>query len=155
MNQEIERKWLVKSLHQIKPISAHNILQGYIINNKNESVRIRQTSDQHCLRDFEYFLTIKSGSGIVRNETEINLTSDQFDSLFPLTKGSRIYKNRSLVELDNHLIAEVDIFSDQNGLVMVEVEFPSLESAEAFIAPDWFGEDVTHDEKYINARLAK
>jgi len=36
----------------------------------------------------------------------------------------------------------------------VEVEFPSEEEAEAFEAPDWFGQDVSLDVRFKNAALA-
>ena len=37
---------------------------------------------------------------------------------------------------------------------LVEVEFNSLEEAEAFIPPAWFGEEVTGNKQYSNAQLA-
>lgn len=40
------------------------------------------------------------------------------------------------------------------GLVVAEVEFLSEEESEKFIAPDWFGADVTDDKKYKNKNLA-
>ncbi|MEK7471776.1 MAG: hypothetical protein AAB624_00860 [Patescibacteria group bacterium] len=38
---------------------------------------------------------------------------------------------------------------------MAEVEFNSTEEAEAFVAPDWFGADVTEDKRYGNGDIAK
>jgi CYTH domain-containing protein len=39
-------------------------------------------------------------------------------------------------------------------LVVVEVEFASVDEALAFSPPDWFGPDVTGDSRYRNAALA-
>lgn len=53
------------------------------------------------------------------------------------------------------LIAELDFFHGKyEGLIYVEVEFPTKEAAEAFIAPAWFGREVTKDPRYSNAALS-
>ena len=39
--------------------------------------------------------------------------------------------------------------------MIAEVEFDSLDNANAFIAPDWFQEDVTYDKQYHNSNLSK
>ena len=41
------------------------------------------------------------------------------------------------------------------GLCLVEVEFPSVEAAEAFTAPAWFGREVTGQPGWSNASLAR
>ena len=38
---------------------------------------------------------------------------------------------------------------------MAEVEFESEAEAHAFLAPDWFLEDVTMDKRYHNSNLSK
>ena len=54
------------------------------------------------------------------------------------------------------LTIELDIFDAPFApLVMAEVEFDSLEAAKAFIAPDWFGEDVTLNPEYHNSYLSR
>ena len=37
----------------------------------------------------------------------------------------------------------------------IEVEFDSLEQANGFDIPSWFGEDITKDIRYTNAYLSK
>jgi CYTH domain-containing protein len=39
--------------------------------------------------------------------------------------------------------------------MLAEVEFETREEAEAFTAPDWFGEDVTFTGEYQNSQLSK
>ena len=51
------------------------------------------------------------------------------------------------------LVAEIDDFEDRK-LVLVEVEFTSEQQARAFVAPWWFGRDVTDDPAYKNRNLA-
>ena len=40
-------------------------------------------------------------------------------------------------------------------LSLVEVEFDSVDAANEFTAPDWFGEDVTESGKYHNSYLSR
>ena len=48
----------------------------------------------------------------------------------------------------------MDVFSGANeGLVVAEIELESED--EAFEKPDWIGEEVTSDSRYINACLAQ
>lgn len=67
-----------------------------------------------------------------------------------------IEKTRYLIPLDNGLTAELDIFEgDLAPLCLVEVEFKSVDDANLFIAPDWFGTDVTQSGKYHNSYLSR
>ena len=64
-------------------------------------------------------------------------------------------KKRYLVPIDGGLTAEVDIYEGElEGLMTTEVEFPSLEEAENFVAPDWFGKDVSEEKAYKNTSLS-
>ena len=36
-----------------------------------------------------------------------------------------------------------------------EVEFPSIETSENFIQPNWMGEDISFDKRYDNTLLSK
>ena len=70
--------------------------------------------------------------------------------------GLLIEKSRYLIPLKDGLTAELDVFEGSLApLLLVEVEFDSVEAAEAFTAPDWFGEDVTNSGKYHNSNLSK
>ena len=41
---------------------------------------------------------------------------------------------------------EVDVYAGSlEGLVVAEVEFPSRDEAEAFVAPHWLGDELTGD----------
>ena len=39
--------------------------------------------------------------------------------------------------------------------IFAEVEFDSLEEANAFIPPAWFDKDVTDDPSYANSNISK
>lgn len=49
---------------------------------------------------------------------------------------------------------EIDLYT-QLELTVLEVEFDSLEEAESFAAPDWFGEDVSVEKQYSNKTVWK
>jgi CYTH domain-containing protein len=53
------------------------------------------------------------------------------------------------------LKVELDVYeADLEGLKVAEVEFPSEDEAGNFQPPDWIGEEVTGDERYLNETLA-
>ena len=100
-------------------------------------------------------LTVKSGPGLVRVEEEMPIDVRQFASLWELTRGRRVAKTRYLVDLDDGLTAEVDVYHEAlEGLLTAEIEFDSEERSLAFVPPDWMGVEVTGDERYANRSLA-
>ena len=146
---EIERKFLVTELPpELDSVVGISIRQGYVaIEDSDFELRFRQKDDS-------FYQTIKQGSGLVRQEYEIELTRDQFKSLWPLTESRRIQKVRYKLPLGD-LICEVDIFGEPlKGLQLVEVEFDSVEQSNTFMPPDWFGNEVTEDRRYKNRQLA-
>lgn len=148
MGYEIERKWLVRSLPEEMEHFPHiDIIQGYLCT--NPVIRPRKDGDS-------YYLTYKGKGTISREEYNLPLTKEAFESLIAKCDGIIINKIRYLIPLPNGLTAELDIFHGvYEGRVYVEVEFESLEEAEDFTAPDWFGEEVTGKPGYSNAELSK
>jgi adenylate cyclase len=132
--------------------------------NSNNSVRRRSsraTSPPTSSRRFgcggsgnKGVLTVKRGSGRNRLEEEIEITEEQFQVLWPATKGRRIKKRRHLVPLDG-LTAEVDVYSGALAdLITAEVEFDSIQESEAFDPPACFGDELTDDPRWSNQTLA-
>jgi CYTH domain-containing protein len=100
-------------------------------------------------------LTIKAGDGLARTEVEVLLDRDDADALWPHTNG-RIEKRRAEVDLPGGHVAEVDYYEGElEGLTTVEVEFESVEAAERFDPPAWFGREVTGDQRWSNASLSR
>jgi len=146
---EIERKFLVDGEPDwLSGCESRAIEQGYMVVSETDEVRLRRDGD--ALR-----LTVKLGHGMSRDETEIDLEPEQFESLWPLTEGRRVSKIRFLVPLDGGLTAEVDVYSGEHqGFRVVEVEFGSEDVARAFEPPAWFGRDVTGQREYSNQKMA-
>lgn len=141
---EIERKFLIKELPDLTKFENKHITQGYL--NTNPVVRVREDGDK-------YYLTYKGKGLLAREEANLPLTKEAFEHLIVKSDGKIIRKTRYLIPLDPYTI-ELDVFEgDHAPLIMAEVEFPSIEEANAFIAPEWFGEDVTQDSRYHNSNM--
>jgi CYTH domain-containing protein len=144
---EVERKFLVPEPPGLEGAQADEIEQGYLAVGADGEVRLRRRGD-HLL------LTAKRGSGISRDEAEVELDRDAFDELWPLTEGRRLHKRRHVIP-HGELKIEVDVYEKGlDGLVVAEVEFDSEEEARRFEPPDWIGAEVTGDERYLNETLA-
>ena len=147
---EIERKFLIKKDRfpdNLAQYPCHEIEQGYLCT--EPVVRIRRQDD-------EYYLTYKSKGFMAREEYNLPLTKESYGHLLPKIDGLLIAKTRYLIPLNERLTAELDIFEkDLAPLTLVEVEFDSVEEADKFTAPDWFGEDVTNSGKYHNSYLSR
>jgi len=143
---EIERKFLTKHIpFDITVYPYKQISQAYI--SFSPTIRIRQS-------DEAYILTVKGKGHLAREEFELLLTKEDYDSLFLKTEGTPVVKKRYLVPVEEYT-AEVDIYEEElEGLMTTEVEFPSLEAAEAFVAPEWFGRDVSEEKAYKNTSLS-
>ncbi len=147
---EIERKYLVDALPDGLEISrSDRIEQGYLaIGADGVEVRVRRRAGRSTL-------TVKSAPGELRVEEEIPIDDRRFESLWQLSDGRRISKTRHLVPLAPGLTAELDVYDGPlEGLLTVEVEFPSLEASARFVPPDWIGREVTGDPRYANQSLA-
>lgn len=150
---EIEKKFLVRRLpSNLTQYEAWNIEQGYL--NEKPAIRIRRVNG-------DYILTYKSkeecqnGTPVcVSREEELPLTADAYEHLKTKTDGHLIEKTRYRIPYETHVI-ELDIFHGAHeGIVVAEVEFSSIEEAEHFVPPDWFGQNVSDDYHYSNAWLA-
>ena len=105
----------------------------------------------------ESYIYTEKGSGLrMRREEERSLSLAEYQALRKQVVGRSICKVRYRVPLAGGYTAELDIYRDfLEGLVTVEVEFPSVEEAEAFQPPQWFGEDVTERPDFKNSALAQ
>lgn len=145
---EIERKYLVRRLpDDLSKYEAKKIAQGYLCT--DPVVRIRRSNDN-------YYMTYKGDGLMVREEYNLPLTREAYEHLLPKIDGLLIAKTRYLIPLTDRLTAELDVFEGVlSALTLVEVEFDSVEDANAFVPPEWFGEDVTESGKYHNSYLSQ
>lgn len=158
---EIERKFTLKSLPaNLESYPCHIIEQAYL--NTSPVVRVRQ-------QDNSYYLTYKGGGMMSREEYNLPLDKISYLHLLEKADGNVISKKRYVIPLENpqftpnfvplstpELVIELDVFAPPFApLIMAEVEFPSIEMANAFLPPDWFDEDVTMNPEYHNSNMSK
>lgn len=145
---EIERKFIVDKHPPLdNPIS---ITQAYICIGIEEEVRIRRESDG---LNVGYTITCKSGSGVVREEHEIDIDMNSYLKLLKAAKGRFIEKDRYIVpECPEY---SVDIYKGKlQGLKIAEVEFSDERSATLWQPEEWVGKEVTNDKRFKNSSLA-
>lgn len=160
-NIEIEKKYTIKKLPEnLDHYPCKIIEQAYL--NTAPVVRVRKSNAT-------YYLTYK-GSGLMARE-EYNLPLDEASYRHLLTKadGNIISKKRYVIPIEKPqfqknfvpaieptLSIELDVFAPPFApLVMAEVEFPSVEMADAFIPPAWFDEEVTNNPEYHNSVMSR
>jgi adenylate cyclase len=147
---EIERKFRLREApHWVGDHESNRIEQGYlaVATDGGPEIRVRRYGE-------DAWLTVKRGSGKTREETEVELSEEQYEALWPLTEGRRIHKVRYVVPHDT-LEIEIDVFEGDLGeLVIGEVEFESEAASNEFEPPHWLGEEVTGDPRYANETLA-
>lgn len=145
---EIERKYLVKHLPENLEDYPHlELEQAYLCT--EPVVRIRREGE-------EYVLTYKSAGLMVREEYNLPLTEKAYRHLLEKADGIVITKTRYRIPEKDGLTIELDVFHGiYEGLILAEVEFRTEKDANAYQAPDWFGEDVTMSSRYHNSTLSK
>lgn len=148
---EIERKYLIERLPaNLEIYPRRQLEQAYLCT--DPVVRIRR-------QDGEYYLTYKGKGLLAREEYNLPLNESAYSHLLEKADGIVLAKTRYLIPMEgeySHLTIELDVFSGiYEGLYLAEVEFPSIEEAEAFIAPRWFTRDVTFTGEYQNSRLSQ
>lgn len=152
---EIERKFLVKSKPGAsKCIDTTYIEQMYLSKEFNICIR-RQTKPFKNRSIINHYLIIKSEGDLVRKGTVIEIEHNSYIDLSNNIEGKIIEKLRKTYSIENNLIAELDIYKSIPDLITVEVEFKTLEEANEFIPPIWFGKEITNDQNYKNKNLAK
>jgi CYTH domain-containing protein len=146
---EIERKFLVDRVPaDLGAYPSTRIEQGYLAITDDAEVRLRRAGPKTVL-------TIKSSGDRERVEEELELDPDRFATLWPLTAERRLEKTRYAIPIDDDHTIELDVYEgDLQGLVIAEVEFETADAASAFVAPSWFGREVTEERGYKNQRLA-
>lgn len=144
---EIERKFLIKQLpDDLGQFSKKEIEQAYLC--MTPVIRVRRENDN-------YYMTYKGKGLMVREEYNLPLTQEGYTHLLAKADGRIITKTRYLIPEKGNLTIELDIFHGELApLVLAEVEFASVDEANAYRMPDWFDKDVTNDPAYHNSNMS-
>ena len=147
---EIERKFLISKENLPADLNSyphHRLEQGYL--STAPVVRIRKEDDN-------YYLTYKSKGLMTREEYNLPLNKEAYEHLIKKADGNIITKKRYEIPDGNGYTIELDIFEGLfAGTILAEVEFPTIEAANSYIAPSWFIKDVTNDPAYHNSNMSR
>ena len=145
---EIERKYLIDTLPEdYQDYPCRHIEQAYL--NTDPVIRIRKDNNKHEL-------TYKSKGLMAREEYNLPLTNESYQHLLAKADGNIITKKRYEIPDGTGKTIELDIFEGVfSGTVVAEVEFETIEEANSYTAPSWFGKDVTNDTAYHNSNMSK
>ncbi|NOV00091.1 CYTH domain-containing protein [Paenibacillus planticolens] len=156
MSAEIERKFLLPEFpaaelekEEMKLVSKQYIYQTYLAFSEDQEIRVRQLVDSSGESHFTH--TFKSGHGMVREEIEYSISESVYKQLLERTGLIPLEKIRTTVEVQG-ICFEIDEYK-QVDLAVVEVEFPSLEAAERFEVPAWFGRELGSQEEFRNKSM--
>lgn len=149
---ETERRFIVDPA-KARPIISdampgQRIEQGYLFPDASRQVRVR------IVNASSGFLTIKgpktNGTGLeFEYPVPYQDAVDMLDTMAPWRLGKTRYRiphGAFLIELD------VFDFGDGTSLVLAEVEMDDI--GQDFDVPDWFGPEITGNERFSNLGLA-
>lgn len=156
---EIERKYLIeypdiKWLESLSNCQRIEIIQTYLMSDQDEEIRIRQRGFNGS---YIYFQTIKRKvSGAKRVEIETRLSEKEYLSLMMEADTTRrqIRKSRYCLMYDNQYF-EIDIYPFWKDKAIAEIELNDEKAEVRFPKQIKVIREVTGDESYKNASLAK
>lgn len=133
---KLTRTFLVKELPAIEGCTIETWITGYI--SFLPLVYIEKQGEDYL------FLAEVSG-----NKNRVRLTEQIFYQNISQLASNAIVKKRVFMPSHSTEAIYLNIYQEQLlGLVTVEVEFVCKEKLETFVAPDWFGEEITDDMHY-------
>ncbi len=156
---EIERKYLIEYpdinwLESLKNCQRIEIIQTYLKSDVNEEVRVRQRGVDG---NFIYFKTIKRKvTDLKRVEIEKRLSKDEYLTLLleADTEKRQIRKTRYCLMYENQYF-EIDVYPFWNDKAILEIELSDENAEISFPSEIKVIKEVTDDESYKNASLAK
>ena len=93
---------------------------------------------------------------MAREEYNLPLNKEAYEHLIKKADGNIITKKRYEIPDGNGYTIELDIFEGLfTDTILAEVEFPTIEAANSYIAPSWFIKDVTNDPAYHNSNMSR
>ena len=156
---EIERKFLIKYpdidfLDRYPNCKKVEIIQTYLNSDDSEEIRVRQRGENG---NYIYYKTIKKQiDAVKRIEIEQRLSKEEYLSLLMDADTTRrqIRKTRYCLSYENQYF-EIDIYPFWNDQAIVEIELNDENQPIRF--PDFIHviKEVTEEEQYKNASLAK
>ena len=156
---ETERKFLIEypdtaALENDPNCTRVEIIQTYLNSNEGEEVRVRQRG---CNGHFVYYKTVKRKvSDLKRVEIEKRLSQEEYLTLLMDADPTRrqIRKTRYCLTYNSQYF-EIDVYPFWNDKAIVEIELSDENAEIDFPKAFRIIKEVTNDESYKNASIAK
>lgn len=133
--QEIERKFLIKKLPDLKWVQSIRYERHFIFRDKTSEIRV-----QKKWNDYEFERKSKT-SELSSDKQKFKITESEFAYFKGLSKKSLI---RESYLISSNPEVSIKIYHWKfEWLIRIEVEFKSEEEAFNYIAPDWMGKEIT------------
>ena len=149
MGVEIERKFLVTDAAWRQSCSGGVLIrQGYLALGPPTAVRVRIAGERATLN-------VKTATmDIARDEFEYDIPLSDADAMLDALHARHIIEKTRYRVPHDELTWEVDEFHGENkGLTIAEIELDRVD--QAFSAPEWVGDEVSHDPRYLNTHLSR
>ncbi|MGG1878374.1 CYTH domain-containing protein [Paenibacillus sp. 7541] len=157
MAVEIERKFLLNEYPEalieegsLVVEKEQLIEQTYLALDEDQELRVRKMTDAQTGK-VEYTHTFKKGWGLARDEIEYAISAGLYEQVVQAHGAIPLIKRRVTARWGEQLV-EIDEYS-QIDLLVLEVEFPTLEAATSFAPPAWFGKDISEEKQYSNKKV--
>ena len=140
---EIERKFLIDRFPEGLPLKAeYDMQQIYLSVMPTVRARSRKKDDKETYR-----MTVKGSGDLCREEIEIDIDRKKYEAFLRIVGKDPIRKHKCDYILPGGLVLECSLVDEgtENEFMYAEVEFPSVEEAEAFEVPPYLGKEVTYD----------
>ncbi len=147
MQNEIERKFLVKELPHLSGIEKIGYERYFLFNENGIELRVQRKGEK-----YELERKVKV-SDIERTREKITLTEAEFTVLKTLGQESILRDSYTFSESPN--ISLKIYHGKHKGLMRAEVECDSVEELADFTPLPWFGEEITHSPLARDAELLK
>lgn len=151
---EIERRFLLSRMPRMPDdVTVTEIEQGYYFDDAQGQYR-RVRREIGPSGSVHLTSTIKRGTGLIRQESEVRITVAEFEALWQKTFGHRICKRRYCVPIGASAW-EIDEFLDRD-LLLAEIELARPDQRPE--VPYWLQtvlvREVTGEPGYLNIALA-
>jgi len=151
---EREKRWKLKGDVPTDAIKDKFIITQTYADSKNPQIRVRKITRDN-FEEFYHTVKYQLDNKNEREEIEQRISKERYDRIFEVINKKPVVKERTIVDISNGLVAEVDKFEDSN--VVIEVEFPTVEIMNEFEnnKPDWFGDEIKSNKSFSYLMFAK
>jgi len=143
---EFEKTFLLKSIpFDLQNYPHKELVDHYIpVESEHPKLRLRKRGN---LFEITKKTLVQEWDCCVQKEQTIDLNKQEYDALADLP-NKYIRKLRYYVPYE-WLILEIDLFQDNlDGLILMDVEFPNLQTMEKFSIPDFCLADVSQNPAF-------